>query len=90
LTRPDHLEPAPVQQVDRVRPYAAVGTRFPITAELLCEAVDLCSGEQVLGADGAASLRAEMTETVRSFDISDDNTLVLPMDHLEVVVRKPQ
>ena len=42
-----------------------------------------------LGADGAASLRAEMVETVREFDVSDDETLVLRMDYLEVVVRKP-
>jgi SAM-dependent methyltransferase len=28
--------------------YAAVGTRFPITAELLCEAADLRAGERVL------------------------------------------
>jgi SAM-dependent methyltransferase len=42
-----------------------------------------------LGADGAASLRAEMVETARSFDVSDDETLILRMDYLEVVVRKP-
>jgi SAM-dependent methyltransferase len=42
-----------------------------------------------LGADDAASLRAEMVETVRNFDVSDDETLVLRMDYLEVVVRKP-
>ncbi|MDF2744871.1 MAG: methyltransferase protein, partial [Actinomycetia bacterium] len=28
--------------------YAAVGARFPIIAELLCEAVDLRAGERVL------------------------------------------
>lgn len=39
-----------------------------------------------LGAAGAASLRAEMLDTVRSFDISDDKTLVLRMDYVEVVV----
>jgi SAM-dependent methyltransferase len=42
-----------------------------------------------LGADGAAALRAEMIETVRGFDVSDDETLVLRMDYLEVVARKP-
>ena len=42
-----------------------------------------------LSADGAASLRAEMVETVKGFDVSDDSTLVLRMDYLEAVIRKP-
>jgi SAM-dependent methyltransferase len=42
-----------------------------------------------LGAADAASLRAEMVETVREFDVSDDDTLVLRMDYLEAVVRRP-
>ncbi|MEU8612342.1 class I SAM-dependent methyltransferase [Actinoplanes sp. NPDC048791] len=43
---------------------------------------------QALGADDATSLRAEMVETAREFDVSDDETLVLRMDYLEVVVRR--
>jgi SAM-dependent methyltransferase len=42
-----------------------------------------------LGADRAAELRADMTEVARSFDASDDDTLVMRQDYLEVVVRKP-
>ena len=42
-----------------------------------------------LGTDGAAALKAEMVETARRFDASDDDTLVLAMDYLEVVVGKP-
>ena len=42
-----------------------------------------------LGADGAAALKAEMVETVRRFDVSDDDTLVLRMDYLEAVIGKP-
>jgi SAM-dependent methyltransferase len=42
-----------------------------------------------LGEDGAAALRAEMVETVKRFDVSDDSTLVLRMDYLEAVIRKP-
>ena len=39
--------------------------------------------------NGAASLKAEMVETVRRFDVSDDDTLVLRMDYLEAVIGKP-
>jgi hypothetical protein len=42
-----------------------------------------------LSTDSAASLRAEMVETVKGFDVSDDSTLVLRMDYLEAVIRKP-
>jgi SAM-dependent methyltransferase len=42
-----------------------------------------------LGADHAAALKAEMLETVKRFDVSDDATLVLRMDYLEAVIRKP-
>jgi SAM-dependent methyltransferase len=42
-----------------------------------------------LSADRAASLRTEMVETVKNFDVSDDETLVLRMDYLEAVIRKP-
>ncbi len=42
-----------------------------------------------LGNGGAASLKAEMVETVRRFDVSDDDTLVLRMDYLEAVIYKP-
>jgi SAM-dependent methyltransferase len=42
-----------------------------------------------LPADGAAALKADMVATVRRFDVSDDATLVLRMDYLEAVIRKP-
>jgi hypothetical protein len=42
-----------------------------------------------LGTDGAARLKAEMVETVRRFDVSDDDTLVLRMDYLEAIIHKP-
>ena len=38
---------------------------------------------------GAAALTAEMVELARRFDVSDDATLVLRMDYLEVVVHVP-
>jgi SAM-dependent methyltransferase len=40
-------------------------------------------------ADRASDLKAEMWEAVRRFDVSDDDTLVLRMDYLEPVIRKP-
>jgi SAM-dependent methyltransferase len=42
-----------------------------------------------LGTDGAARLKADMVETVRRFDVSDDDTLVLRMDYLEAIIHKP-
>ena len=42
-----------------------------------------------LGADRAAALKADMVEVARSFDVSDDDTLVLRQDYLEAVIRKP-
>jgi hypothetical protein len=42
-----------------------------------------------LGDDGAADLKAEMVETARRFNVSDDDTLVLRMDYLEAVISKP-
>jgi SAM-dependent methyltransferase len=42
-----------------------------------------------LGSDRAAALKAEMVETVRRFNVSDDDTLVLRMDYLEAVIRRP-
>jgi SAM-dependent methyltransferase len=42
-----------------------------------------------LAPDGAAALRADMVETAGRFDVSDDDTLVLRMDYLEAVIRKP-
>ena len=42
-----------------------------------------------LGSDGAAALKAEMVDTVRRFNVSDDDTLVLRMDYLEAVIRRP-
>jgi hypothetical protein len=42
-----------------------------------------------LGPDRAASLRADMLDVVKRFDVSDDATLVLRMDYLEAVIHKP-
>jgi SAM-dependent methyltransferase len=42
-----------------------------------------------LGADLAADLKADMVEVARSFDVSDDDTLVLRQDYLEAVIDKP-
>lgn len=42
-----------------------------------------------LGAEAAATLRSEMVQIARRLDVSDDTTLVLPMDYLEVVVGVP-
>jgi hypothetical protein len=42
-----------------------------------------------LGADRGAELKAEMVEVARSFDISDDDTLVLRQDYLEAIIHKP-
>ncbi len=42
-----------------------------------------------LGADHAADLKADMVEVARSFDVSDDDTLVLRMDYLEAVITRP-
>jgi hypothetical protein len=44
---------------------------------------------RALGADRAGALKAEMLEAARRFDVSEDDTLVLRLDYLEVVVRKP-
>ena len=41
-----------------------------------------------LGAD-AAELKADMVEVARSFDVSDDDTLVLRQEYLEAVIHKP-
>jgi SAM-dependent methyltransferase len=42
-----------------------------------------------VGADLAAALKADMLETVKRFDESDDDTVVLRMDYLEAVIHKP-
>lgn len=42
-----------------------------------------------LGQDRVAALRGDMLDVVKRFDVSDDNTLVLRMDYLEAVIRKP-
>jgi SAM-dependent methyltransferase len=42
-----------------------------------------------LGADRAADLKADMVQVARSFDVSDDDTLVLRQEYLEAVIRKP-
>jgi SAM-dependent methyltransferase len=44
---------------------------------------------QALGPDRAKALKAEMLEAARRYDVSDDDTLLLRLDYLEVVVRKP-
>jgi SAM-dependent methyltransferase len=44
---------------------------------------------QALGPDRAGALKAELLEVARRFDVSEDDTLVLQLDYLEVVVRKP-
>ena len=43
-----------------------------------------------LAPDRAASLRADMLDVVRRFDVSGDDTLVLRMDYLEAVIQKPR
>jgi SAM-dependent methyltransferase len=39
--------------------------------------------------DRADAMRAEMVDVVRRFNVSGDDTLVLRMDYLEAVIRKP-
>jgi SAM-dependent methyltransferase len=42
-----------------------------------------------LGPDRGRALRAELHAVARRFDVSEDDTLVLQLDYLEVVVRQP-
>jgi SAM-dependent methyltransferase len=42
-----------------------------------------------LGADRADELKADMVEVARTFDDSDDDTLVLRQEYLEAVIHKP-
>jgi SAM-dependent methyltransferase len=44
---------------------------------------------ETLGPDRAAELKADMVEVARSFDDSDDDTLVLRQEYLEAVIHKP-
>jgi SAM-dependent methyltransferase len=44
---------------------------------------------QALEPDRADALKAELLEVARRFDVSEDGTLVLRLDYLEAVVRKP-
>jgi SAM-dependent methyltransferase len=44
---------------------------------------------QALEPERADALRAELLELARRFDVSEDDTLVLRLDYLEAVVRKP-
>jgi SAM-dependent methyltransferase len=44
---------------------------------------------QALAPDRAGALKAELLEVARRFDVSEDDTLVLRLDYLEVVVGKP-
>jgi SAM-dependent methyltransferase len=42
-----------------------------------------------LGTERAADLKADMVEVARSFDVSDDDTLVLRQEYLEAIIHKP-
>jgi SAM-dependent methyltransferase len=44
---------------------------------------------QALEPDRAGALKTELLEVARRFDVSEDDTLVLRLDYLEAVVRKP-
>jgi SAM-dependent methyltransferase len=44
---------------------------------------------QAVGPEGAGALKAELLEVAGRFDVSEDDTLVLRLDYLEVVARKP-
>ncbi len=44
---------------------------------------------RALGPDRAGALKGELLELARRFDVSEDDTLVLRLDYLEVVVRLP-
>jgi SAM-dependent methyltransferase len=44
---------------------------------------------RTLGPDRSGALRAAMVDLARRYDVSDDDTLVLRLDYLEVVIRKP-
>ena len=59
---------------------AYLGTFHDPTAEALL----------ALGPDRALALKAELLELAGRFDVSDDETLVLQLDYLEAVVRKPR
>jgi hypothetical protein len=47
------------------------------------------AGLAALAPDRAGALRAELLELAGRFDVSEDDTLVLRLDYLEAVVRKP-
>jgi len=42
-----------------------------------------------LGPEQVPALKAELLELAGRFDVSEDETLVLQLDYLEAVVRKP-
>jgi SAM-dependent methyltransferase len=42
-----------------------------------------------LGSDRAAALKADMVEVARSFQVGDDDTLVMRQEYLEAVIHKP-
>ena len=44
---------------------------------------------QAIRPDRAGALRAELLELARRFEVSEDDTLALQLDYLEVVARKP-
>jgi SAM-dependent methyltransferase len=67
--------------------------RFP-SAEHQVAYVGTCHDPTVnalrsLAPDRAGALRAELLELAGCFDVSEDDTLVLRLDYLEAVVRKP-
>jgi SAM-dependent methyltransferase len=67
--------------------------RFP-SAEHQVEFLARCHGPtaealRALGPHHHGALKAELLEVARRFDVSEDDTLVLRLDYLEVVVRKP-
>jgi SAM-dependent methyltransferase len=44
---------------------------------------------QALGPDRAGALKGELLDVAGRFDVSEEDTLVLRLDYLEVIVRKP-
>src|SRR5512132_2943978 len=67
-----------LQVLDRELALPGVGCHGPTMGAL-----------QALGPDRAGALKAELVEVARRFDVSEDDTLVLQLDYLEVVVGKP-
>jgi len=90
---PEHLRELFGPEVDISAPRRSFLWRFP-SAEHQAEFFATFYGPTnkalaALGADRAADLKTEMVEAAGRFDVSDDDTLVLRMDYLEAVIRKP-